>query len=318
MKSSPFFSIIIPSYQSSEFLSASIKSVLNQGFKDYELIIVDDGSDDYTDKIIRGFNEFSEIHCFYTKHLGTQHARYYGANKSKGYYLIFLDSDDELLNDSLQVIYNSIKKCEVDIYIGGMICKNDKDSIVLNTEYKEGYINKNELFCDMIDKRIIKSICRKVIRRECALYNSSFIKNNSMDYAEDMLYSIDILLETETILYSNTPFYLYKIRKGSKMNSFYTYKYKDRLLMSRAIMHYGELLGVEKSHLSYISNVYLLKELLDCIIEVENNILLNDNKGKIIDEIIHIIFTNIENIDEICFRLNDTQKETLQRIKNER
>ena len=105
----PFFSIIVPVYNTNEsYLKSAIESVINQTFKDYELIIVDDASTvNYkipeNIKYIR--NETNK---------GTLYSRKIGAINSNGKYIIYLDSDDRLTTDALQVIYNSINK-EYDI-----------------------------------------------------------------------------------------------------------------------------------------------------------------------------------------------------------
>ena len=104
---SPFFSIIIPTYNRSGFLSTAIQSVLDQTYKEYELIIVDDGSTDNTKKIVQGFNDV-RIKYVYQENKGRSVARNYGIKSAKGKHICFLDDDDYFLNNHLEIMHQKI------------------------------------------------------------------------------------------------------------------------------------------------------------------------------------------------------------------
>ena len=108
--SSPFFSIIIPTYNRGHFIKNAINSLLNQNFLYFEIIIIDDASSDATQDIINGIkdsrlryfkNEINQERCV---------SRNKGIELAKGEYICFLDSDDYHLPNHLQTIYNSIEK----------------------------------------------------------------------------------------------------------------------------------------------------------------------------------------------------------------
>ena len=103
------FSIIIPTYNRAKIIEATIRSVLRQTFDNYEIIIVDDGSTDTTADVIK-INSSEKIKYFYKQNEERSVARNYGANKAQGNYLIFLDSDDEMLTNHLQNIYTFLKQ----------------------------------------------------------------------------------------------------------------------------------------------------------------------------------------------------------------
>lgn len=97
----PKVSVIIPTYNRAHLLERAIRSVLNQTFQDFELIVVDDGSTDETNKIIGIFN----LDIYYIRHdknKGVSAARNTGLRYSKGNYIAFLDSDDEWLPQKLE------------------------------------------------------------------------------------------------------------------------------------------------------------------------------------------------------------------------
>jgi glycosyltransferase involved in cell wall biosynthesis len=104
----PFFTIIIPTYNRARNLKIPIKSILNQSFTSWELIIIDDGSTDDTKSIIGSFSR-SNIHYFYRNHEGKSAARNYGITKAKGQYICFQDSDDEYLPEHLNILYEYIQ-----------------------------------------------------------------------------------------------------------------------------------------------------------------------------------------------------------------
>jgi glycosyltransferase involved in cell wall biosynthesis len=101
----PFFSIILPVYNREKFISRAIKSVIDQTCKNWEMIIIDDGSTDNTRKIIEAFDD-DRIKYFYQENKERSAARNNGISKSSGLYICFLDSDDYYLENHLQNLYD--------------------------------------------------------------------------------------------------------------------------------------------------------------------------------------------------------------------
>jgi glycosyltransferase involved in cell wall biosynthesis len=104
----PFFSVIIPSYNRYNRLIQAIESVLSQSFRDFELIVIDDGSTDNTPEIKDIFN--GKIKYFRQENSGVSSARNKGISSANGMYIAFLDSDDLWLPSKLQVQADYIKK----------------------------------------------------------------------------------------------------------------------------------------------------------------------------------------------------------------
>ena len=95
--------IILPNYNSSEFIKETIKSVLSQTFKNWRLIIVDDCSDKKTKDILKKFSKNKKIKIFWLKkNKGAGFCRNYAIKKSKSPYLAFIDSDDLWKKDKLE------------------------------------------------------------------------------------------------------------------------------------------------------------------------------------------------------------------------
>lgn len=102
----PFFSVIIPTYNRAHVIKRAVKSVLAQSYKNFELIIVDDGSVDETSIALE---EYGDINIIRTSNQGVSTARNLGVQNSCGEWLAFLDSDDEWLEDKLKKQYDFIQ-----------------------------------------------------------------------------------------------------------------------------------------------------------------------------------------------------------------
>lgn len=110
MENRPFFSITIPAYNRAYILPETIESIQKQTFKDWEVIVVDDGSKDNTAEVISALSqEDSRIRYVYQNNAERSAARNNGASHAKGLYLLFLDSDDSFFSEHLQKLYELLK-----------------------------------------------------------------------------------------------------------------------------------------------------------------------------------------------------------------
>ena len=126
--------IILPNYNSADFIKETIQSVLNQTYKFWKLIIVDDCSNNKTQKILKKFSKNKKIKIYWLKkNKGAGYCRNYAIKKSKAQYLAFIDSDDLWMKDKLetQIRYterNNLKKIRKNI-------KNVKMKIINNSSF---------------------------------------------------------------------------------------------------------------------------------------------------------------------------------------
>lgn len=105
----PAISIITPTYNRAAFLGRMIESVLAQSFKDWELIILDDGSSDNSHEVVKSFND-ERIRYFYSEHEGAGAKRNEGIKKASSDFVTFLDSDDEAMPQWLEEVHKKIRK----------------------------------------------------------------------------------------------------------------------------------------------------------------------------------------------------------------
>ena len=106
----PFFSVVIPTYNHEIFLEKAVKSVLNQTFNDYEIIIIDNYSEDNTENLIKNLNNKNIKFIKNRNHGILAKSRNIGIEQSKSEWIAFLDSDDIWWQDRLRVLFDSIKK----------------------------------------------------------------------------------------------------------------------------------------------------------------------------------------------------------------
>lgn len=123
-------SIIIPVYNSQDYLKLCLDSVLRQTFEDFECIMVDDGSTDESLSICELYQKRDgRFHAYHKPNGGVSSARNFGIDKAKGEYLYFMDSDDEILENGLGLLIAQMNE-ETDLAFGNFItCSNDGNDI---------------------------------------------------------------------------------------------------------------------------------------------------------------------------------------------
>lgn len=106
-----FFSIIIPIYNKEAYLDRCLASILQQTYNNFEVIMIDDGSNDNSSKIANKFiKQDNRFFYYYHSNQGVSYSRNIGIKKSKGKYILFIDADDSLNNEYLHNIWESINK----------------------------------------------------------------------------------------------------------------------------------------------------------------------------------------------------------------
>lgn len=135
-------SIVLPSYNRAQVLPKAVESILRQTYKDFELIIVDDGSSDNTREVVKSFDD-DRIVYVHQENAGACVARNNGINHARGEYIAFQDSDDIWHEDKLEKQLKALQDKKADIVFCRMNRMSDGQKIGLVSDYfKEGFLSK--------------------------------------------------------------------------------------------------------------------------------------------------------------------------------
>ncbi len=209
-------SIIIPVYNAEEYLDRCIVSIAEQNFPSYEVILVDDGSTDSSPMICDRYSATdSRFRTVHKENGGVSSARNAGMNLAKGEYLMFVDSDDALLPDSLERMMEGVVDEDIVIggytaFIGGVPGREvlPRKTLTYRGEamnsFFEDNIRKN---CEMLDAPWSKMFRRKTV--------GDLRFNEELSYAEDKLFVFGFLAICRSAHTCDVPVYAYHIRPGS-------------------------------------------------------------------------------------------------------
>lgn len=208
-------SVIVPVYNCEKYIKKCLKSILSQTYADIEILVVNDGSTDNSQKIIDNFAQDDErIHRMYQKNQGVAAARNYALSCAKGDYYLFVDGDDYVGKDYVKDLVHCAQSNQSDMVICGytlVYSNRGKSSIVMPGIYKK---NEHEEWAYRIC-----SVCGR-------LYASEFWKKHELHFitekgarAEDVPIALYYNAMADNICVIRKTDYYYVQREGSAMNS---------------------------------------------------------------------------------------------------
>lgn len=224
---SPVISIISAVYNVENYIKRCIDSIVNQTFKDFELILVNDGSTDNSGDIC---NEYalkdSRIKVYHKTNGGVASARGLGISVARGTYSIHIDPDDWIEPTMLEEMYNVVKKKNSDILIVDYYV-NSKNQIKYIT-CKPQYIESKDLLISLLRGNFFGGLCHKLIRHSLySKYNINFFEG--INYCEDFLIWAQLLQNNLNISYLNKAFYHYNVENLNSISRNYNIeKYNQR------------------------------------------------------------------------------------------
>ena len=257
-------SIIIPIYNVEKYLTKCIESVINQTYKNLEIILVNDGSTDNSKDIINKYSLIdSRIKVINKKNGGLSDARNVGIEIAKGDYIAFLDSDDWIELNMYEKLYSYIKQENADI----VQCSYQEvyNEEVNNQKIKEeiklisGKDSLYNLYGENHGKTVV--VWNKIYKRE--LFND--IRFPKGKYHEDEFTTYKLLYKANKIVDLNLPLVYYRQRDGSIMNSKFNIKRLDALeAFNERLAFYkeknlDELQQVTLAQILYFTNLFYIK-----------------------------------------------------------
>ena len=223
------FSIVVPVFRVEKYLNQCIESILNQTFQDFELILVDDGSDDCCGAICDAFaTNDNRVRVIHKKNEGLVAARIDGARYSTGEYILNIDADDFVANDYLAEMFSIINKFHPDIITTGFMFyfSSPERSVLYKNRIKDGLIDSKKalkkLFYDsevkgMNDGSFSVSAWTKIVKRDIYIPSQMSV-NKSISKGEDSLLTLNLLRNSQQLYVSNYHGYFYRQNNSSMMN----------------------------------------------------------------------------------------------------
>jgi len=213
-----FFSIIVPMYNVEKYLSKCIESILNQHYKDMEIIIIDDKSTDNSLSIAEKYEKYKNIKIISKeRNSGLSESRNIGIREARGKYIIFLDSDDYIDENAL-------------LDLNKLICEHEFPDIIYTKfieereeycEEKCGYVSESNKIYSRYDflkselekRNLYAAACFGVYKRKLIIDNKLFFKPGICH--EDELWTPQVINKAETIYLSDLAYYHYIRRDNS-------------------------------------------------------------------------------------------------------
>ena len=179
-------SIVVPIYKVEKYLRRCVDSIINQTYRNLEIILVDDGSPDKCGQIIDEYKEKdSRIISLHKKNGGLSDARNYGMKYVTGEYIFFLDSDDYIKSETIETLINLSLKYQADIVQGGFYYKYENYLLYDDRYYKEDsdpiILDNKELMYELIVNERVK--------------NFAWGKLYKTDLIKDLLFEKGVLFE---------------------------------------------------------------------------------------------------------------------------
>ena len=259
-------SIIIPVYNVENYLRSCLDSVLSQTYKDFEVLMVNDGSTDGSGAICQDFVERdSRFHYFEKENGGLSDARNYGLDRAKGHYITFLDSDDFLFEDYLENLYYASRLSDSDITIGGYCRFGDSNFYFYNDHFKSDSLvafkdfQAIQYLDSMLDVTFLtfSTAWGKLFKRELF----SELRFPYGKYAEDQFLIWKLYMKADKIYVFNGASYVYRMNPSGLSNIF-TLKHLDYIdAIEERIKETKDIEGIEIQH-SFNMYRYVLQRIL--------------------------------------------------------
>lgn len=275
------FTVVVPVYKTENTLKKCLDSILNQGFSDFEVLLINDGSPDNSEEICLEYQrEDSRVKYIKKENGGLSSVRNLGIEKATGEYICFVDSDDYIDNGCFQFFYDKVVKTNADIVMCSYFIENNGvstpisiDECILSKE------NINTYLPDLKAKNVIDTACNK-------LYNLDFLRKSGVkcpekELFEDTAFNLSLLKFNPTIAVFNKCFYHYVMHMGS-----ITRRYNPKkltILKNRAKLLKEVTSGIEEfCDFYYIKCVF--SAFIDMFFSFKSKEILNNIKSEITND----------------------------------
>ena len=268
-------SIIIPVYNAEKYLEQCLNSIKNQTYKNFEVIIVNDGSKDSSEVICKRFSEDDSRFRYFTKsNGGVSSARNFGLDNTNGHYITFIDGDDWVEHNHLEILMDAIIKnnCEIAISSYMEFIENRAEFLInIYTNQGKHLLNfgkmNREKFLTNLPKLL--SINNSFSCAVSKLFHSRLVENIRFDtniiYAEDLDFYFKLYLKANDFVFVNAETYIYRQHDNSTTSGFTQIHAEQELTVYKKM--YDVALEIGISTVNYVNKLQRLINLRNDFIE---------------------------------------------------
>lgn len=249
----PKISVIVPVYGVEQYIAKCLTSIQNQTFTDFECIVVDDGSPDNSIEKGKLAVQNDERFIFVSKlNGGLASARNFGLDLAKGEYISFVDSDDWVEPDFLELPYKKIKENDTDICFFSLKHIDSNDNVILTLHNRlDSYYEKNDF---LVSKNTITQFAWSKLYKKGVWENIRF--DESVITYEDVFMNFR-LIYNKKLTNINKPLYNYLQRPGSLSKEVHPTYLQDRIAIKNKQLEFVQQHDLYQKHRDYIIYTYL-------------------------------------------------------------
>lgn len=229
----PQISILIPLYNVQNYIERCLDSIKNQTFDDYEIIMVDDGCTDSTMEVVDNWTKINrDIKTTVLKHTqnsGLMLARRTAYTNASGRYFVFVDSDDFLPNDALQILYSAIENSNLDLVAGAFNLVNDQETTIKQSG-ATGIFDARDYVEFLLSGKLTHSLCGRIFRRDLFSSENSLPAFIGQTNSEDMMLSYSLVPYIKNFGIISNPVYNYYYNPNSSSKVRYSLRQFKQLV----------------------------------------------------------------------------------------
>ena len=278
-------SVIVPIYNTSNYLHQCLDSIINQTYKNLDIVLVDDGSTDNSGVIAEEYITDLRVRVVHTKNEGSNKARLMGAQLAIGEYITFVDSDDWIDQDMYEKLMYQITENHTDMILCGMnrFAPNHQsyncEPLLLEGLYSEedlkGYVRPQMFWNDKVGTNAVNaSLWSKIIRKDILLKNLEKAATLGIYYGDDAAVLFPTMLDISSLYVTHKMFYHHRQRDKKNVapyikdeecvdKLFMLYQYLKEQLKERGYekkfqnqleLYYMKLLKLRGNYLEFVEN----------------------------------------------------------------
>ena len=252
----PKLSIIVPVYNVEKYLDKCLERILNSTYKDFELIVINDGTKDNSEQIITKYldnEEYKDKITYISKeNSGLSDTRNLGMSKAKGEYIAFVDSDDYIETNMYETMMNKALEKDYDIVVSDvkLVYEDSDKEKIISSAYEKDLFNKDEIKQTMLTYYPV--VWNKIYKKSL-LEGIEFSKGV---WYEDMEFNLKVYPRINSIGVVKEPLYNY-LQRGNSITYTYNDKLYDIITNMDTVIKYYKAQGIYEKYKEELEYLYL-------------------------------------------------------------